>query len=391
MQLNRPTARAVVAVVATLALFGGVIPSVSAAEPSTRTTSRTATSMTSAERCAKEKQDVKRARHRLAKAKRADEHRAAKVRKAKADVRKQKHQRAKWCGQAAAEAKAVAQADATKAAWNQLRTSAPVQALPKDIQKAMFAAVARVLGLVDTVKTTQVPGGTPDELSQVAVLLTALDPGEVQTSTAAFVDKLTTSTSKPDALSSYVTMLLSGLPAGTTLPTDSDAARLQKVMRDLVAALQAFQPAGGGPEVDKVVVAIRAATEGLQAASESGDLEQFLTAVTEVNGGSEPTPEQLTALFDYLLAGVEPFPFPMPLDVDGLAALDTMLGSVGGLVGADTVLPGADLLVPLITDTVSDLIDGGVDPTDITDAVDPGGVVDGIVDEVVGGLPPLLP
>lgn len=389
MQLNRPAARAVVTVVAALTLVGGTTPLASATDGPVA--ARAGTSMTSAEHCAKEKQDVRRAKHRLAKAKRADDHRAAKVRKAKANLRKQKHQKAKWCTQAAHEAKATEQADATKAAWNQLRTSAPVQALPEDIQTAMFSVVARVLGVVDTLKTGTIPGGTPDELSQMAALLTALDPTEVQGATAAFVEKMSTSSSKPNALSSYITMLLSGLPAGTVLPPDSDAAKLQKVMQDLVAALQAFQPAGGGPEVAKVVDAIKAATDGLQAASDSGDLEQFLTSATEVNGGSEPTAEQLTALFDYLLNGVGTFPFAMPLDVDGLTALDTMLGSVGGLVGTGTVLPGADLLTPQITDTVSDLLDEGVDPADITDAVDPGGVVGGIVDDVVGGLPPLLP
>jgi hypothetical protein len=343
--------------------------------------------MTSAERCAKEQQDVKRAKRRLARAKHAEEHRGAKVRKAKANLKRQKRQKASWCRQAANEADATTQADATKAAWDALRQSAPVQALPKDVQKEMFGTVSRVLGTIDTLKAEQIPGATPEELSQIEALLTALDPATIQAATTAFVEKMKSATSKPDTLSALITTLLSGLPVGTVLPPDGNLAKLQKAMQDVVAALKAFQPNGGQTEVAKLVKAIQDATAGLQAAAESGDLEQLLDSVTQVNGGNPPSEDELAALFDFLLNGTGTFPFPLPQDVDGLGALDTLLGSASGLVGGDAPLPGAGLLVPEVTEIVTDLVDGGVDPGDLGGAVDPGGIIGGII----GGLPVPLP
>lgn len=380
MPFSRFLARTLVAVVASLALVGGVTPLASAADAAARAGTST---MTSAERCAQEKQDVKRAKKRLAAAKKATKHRAAKVKAAKANLRKQKRQRAKWCAQAANEKKASDQADATKAAWDALRGSAPVQALPKDVRKEMFGTVAKVMGLADTLKSQQIPGADAAELDQIVALLQSLDPALLQQATSDFVDKMKSASSKPNALAALIDTLLSGLPAGTTLTPDSDMAKLQKAMQDVIAALQAFQPSGGRTEVDKLVAAIAQATATLQSVSESGSLEQFLVSVTEVNTGDEPTADQFAALFAYLLTGTGTFPFPIPTDVDGLGSLDALLGSVQDLVGTGTPLPGVDALVPLVTDVVDTLISTGTDPADLGGVVDPGG----ILGDIIGGLP----
>lgn len=298
--------RAVVAAVASLALVGGTAPGALAAE-----------TMTAAQHCQAEKQDVRQAKKKLKKAKKAKTNRAAKVKKAKKNLKKQKRQKARWCSKAKSIAAANAEADKQHAAYTALSANPALAALPAEVRDPMLAAFAEALARIEAL-SPQFEGVSMDLLAQMVSNLTALDPTALQTEVEALAAQVNAS-GDPAGLQTVITALLGGGLDGLDLQDQAGLKQVEDAFQDLISKLEAFDPTGSSGQVESIAAAVKNAAAKLQA--NAGLLDQLLQALTELNGGTMPSdPLVVVGLIEDLVSG--------DVTVPGLPGLGDLLDPI---------------------------------------------------------------
>ncbi len=311
--------RAIACVVTTIALAGGT-GAVQVAQADT---------MTAAQHCQKERQDVRAAKVKVNKAKKAKK-KAVKAKKAKAvkkadkrlkkakrNLRRQKQQASAWCSEAKSEAAATEQGEETKGGYQDVVDSPSTQSLPASLRAAVETAVATAQAHVDSL-LAQVPGASADELAHLVNQLAALDPTALQMAVEDLAAQLQTAGGDPAALAALVEGLLGNVDEGTPVPTE--LGDLQAALQTVVAQLNGFDPSATSPD------ALAAVLDGLtdQLASASPQLTTLFATLAGLAGGTVPTdPTALLDLIGDALAGL----------VGGPGTSDTLIDLIGGLLG----------------------------------------------------------
>ena len=326
-------ARAVAGIVTTVALVAG--PGVVAAAQADGSAS-----MTAAQHCQQERQDVRRAKVKVAKAKKAKKKavkagkkkavkKATKrLKKAKKNLKAQKAQMSRWCSRAHAEAQqaqheatTTTKGEDTKSGYDDVATDPSTGSMPPSLQASLLSAVAAAKAQVDQL-LAQVPGASPETLDSIDAQLDALDPTSLQMALQELGTQLQTAGGDPAALSALVEGLLGHVADGTTIPTTGGLADLQTTLQDLVAALQGFDPSTGAAGVAGLESAVEALTDQLTTAAPQ--LATLFGTLADLNGGTVPSdPTALLVLLQGAITGA----------VGDAGTTTTITDTLGGLLG----------------------------------------------------------
>ena len=317
----RPAGRLVAGILTALALVLG-LGGVQTAQAAT---------VTAAQHCQQERQDVRAAKVKVKKAKKAKK-KAVKAKKAKAvkkadkrlkkakrNLERQRTQASRWCSRAKNETAVDTRGEETKAGYEEAGSGPAAQSLPDSLRSALEGAVAAAQAHVDTV-LARVPTASSDELAHLMNELAALDPTGLQMAVEDLAAQLQTAGGDPAALSALVEGLLGNVAEGTPVPTDGGLADLQAALQSVVAQLGAFDPSATSPD------ALAGALDGLtdQLGSAAPQLTSLFAMLAGLGGGSVPSdPTALLELINDALAGL----------VGGSGTSDTLTDLLGGLLG----------------------------------------------------------
>jgi hypothetical protein len=351
MSTGRLIGRAAVSAVASLALVAG-----------TGAGTALAAEMTAAERCAVEKQDVKKAKKKVKKAKKAKNKAAKKVRqakgtstktddvkakkakkkavkklrKAKRKLQREKAQRNTWCAKAHDESSALTELGRLVIVFEQIPASGELTQLPGELGIPLTEVVTEVIEHL-TVLETQIPGADPAVLTQLVTNLQALDPTALQAALEALAAQFT------DPGSS---LLASSLIGGVPDADLGELGRVQSALAELLAQLQAFDPAASGLPLHGIETALLGAAQALQ--DDAAVLEGVLAALTELNQGTLPgDPSDLSDLLAALAA----------LNGGTVPTGDTLSALVAGLIAGEIPTDG---LPPELSDVLDDALGDGL-------------------------------
>ena len=316
-------ARALAGVVTSIALIGG--PGLVAVAQ--------ADTVSAAQHCRQERQDVRHAQVAVKKAKKAKKKAVKagkkkavakankKLTRAKRNLRTQKAQMAHWCNKAKSEAATTTKGQETKAGYDEVLTGPAASVLPPSLKAALDTAVASAQSAVDQL-LAQVPGASPATLAQITDQLDALDPTALQMAIEDLAAQLQSAGGNPAALAALVEGLLGNVAPGTTIPTTGGLGDLQGTLEGLVAALSTFDPSTGAAGLAGLESAVDALTGQLSAAAPQ--LTTLFGTLAGLNGGSVPSdPTALLVLLQGAITGL----------VGGPGTSTTITTVLGGLLG----------------------------------------------------------
>ncbi len=320
---NRLVARTAAGIITSLALLGGPgIVQVAQAD-----------TMTAAQHCRAERQDVARAKVRvkkatkaLKKAKKAHKPRVAKkaakkVKKTKRNLKRQRAQMSRWCSKARSEAAVTTQGQETRSGYDGITNSSSTQQLPPSLRTAVLAATASAQSAIDAL-LAQVPGASPDTLNQLLAQIEALDPSTLQMAVDELAQQLRSAGGDPAVLSALIEGLLGNVTAGSPVDTGG-LGDLKATVEALVASLTSFDPSTGAAGLADLETAVDELTDQLAAADpQLATLFGTLAGIT--GGGTLPTdPTELIELITDGLTGA----------IGDAGTTTTITDVLGGLLG----------------------------------------------------------